>query len=133
VDPRLFWENEYRGIGENYLTLLGLYAKAYLIYVGLLGAALKFALDDKSTPPLRGAMCIFALSTCVVFCMCIASAVITTKKMKKRRDFALQQLNIAESDNYDGAYYLSHIGSVVFIIFTAVAIVGWVMILTGRF
>ena len=116
-----FWMAEYASLATQFATLLGIYVKIFIIYAGILGFALKFALDADSTPELRWALRLFALVVCGFYVLINLAGVVTTIQLQRRRQEALENLGKTVESEFRVGYWASSLT----VIFNVIAIVGW--------
>ena len=99
-DDQTFWLAEYQNFSGQFQKFLDLYIKTFIIYVGILGILLKFALDKDATPELRLALTIFGLLCSMIFFGCIIYAKIMTRQLRCKRRKALKELNQDTEDEF---------------------------------
>ena len=120
-----FWVTEYTGVTSQFSSLLGLYVKVFAIYVGILGLAIKFALDSNSTSVLRCTLAVFAIMICSLFQFVIVFAKKLVCQLEDRRNTALSHLKKSVSSEF----HIGHSASRAMTLFNVVSLVGWVSIL----
>ena len=115
-----FWKTEYQIVSTQFIKLVDLYIKSFVVYLGVMAFALKFALDKNTTPELKKSLCFLSFFCCGLLFCCILCAEIMWRKLRKKRKVALEKLgHDTESELSLGRWV-----SVVFFIFNIFAITG---------
>jgi hypothetical protein len=71
-------------------ALLGHYLRAFALYVAIMGALVKFALDKDSTPQLRSALALLGLGLCLLgFLACVLGQIVARKLLAEIRTLCL--------------------------------------------
>ncbi len=122
-----FWKTEYQIVSTQFVKLVDLYIKSFVVYLGVMAFALKFALDKNATPELKKALCFLAFLCCMLLFGCILCAEIVWRKLHRKRKVALEKLR----HDTESELFVGHWVSVIFFIFNICAILGWLAILFG--
>ncbi|MFH2055505.1 MAG: hypothetical protein ABIJ61_06065 [bacterium] len=113
---------------EELASLLSHYLKAFVIYTGIMGAAVKFGYDENATPLLQETLTLFGLAvTAGAILACIFGEIVRRSFV---RDVALISDELGLPPMKSDALPLRFvvIGGVVFV---AVALAGWLYLIAG--
>jgi hypothetical protein len=122
-----FWQAEYENVSGQFQKFLDLYVKTFGIYLAILGGLLKFALDKWSTPTLTLAMSTLGLLCCALLFACIVLAETMTRKLRRKRKVALDNLQQVSEDEF----VAGHWASLIFGVFNVLAIAGWIYVIAN--
>jgi hypothetical protein len=127
-ENRDFWLLEYEKAVDQLARATGLYVQTFLIYVGILGVLLKFALDSASTPFLRTIMAGFGIAVCILMGALIEILKRTVTTLAKKRSEALGEL-LGGHRYVRDEFGIVTVGTWLAFGFNVLAVVGWLLVL----
>jgi hypothetical protein len=118
-----FWLEEYKIVTLTFHKYLELYLKSFVIFTVVVGAVVKFALDDNATEPLRTAMGWIGIAVCCQLGVAICAAEILIGKLKRRRNNAVKMLRVKDVPD---TFSAGHWASITFGVFAIIVVLGMI-------
>ena len=118
------WKIEYTTVVDTFTNYLSLFVKAFVVYVGMLGVALKFALEEGASSQQKLGMSVFSFCASAAFVGLIIATIQLTKLLGRRRQVAQEQLGMDTMSEFIAGYWAAGLSAA----FVLVAASGWILI-----
>lgn len=116
----------YRQVVDHAHKLIEVYVRGFVIFVGISGAVLKFALDQDSTPFLRFALSVFGLAGSALGLICGLGGELLRRRL--RGELEVQADRAGLPMQMSSLFALKYIITIA-VLFAALSAMGWVVVM----